>query len=143
MRASVIQLGALTPDQEGPLRAILTQVDALQEQAIAEIIALADNGVDISDFKSRWNDTKSQLQQLTAELFSVNEASQIPDFRARAAGLLAVTQALMDNLDAAKTSGFSHASSMGMLWGLGISAAVATIAFVVWRGKNRRRVRRR
>jgi hypothetical protein len=140
--ATVYQLGALLPEQEVPLKDMLGQIDALQQEALGDIRTLSDEGHNVSSFKTEWDAFMAQSGQLSTE-FTLLDEHHIAAWKGRANAVVSGLMDLLARLGKAKQGGFSIAERSGLMWGFAASVAVAGIAFYVWRGKRRprRRVR--
>jgi hypothetical protein len=140
--ARVFQLGALPPETENPLRDMLAQIDALQQEALADIRTLSDEGHDISSYKAEYDAFETQSAMLGGEFTTLDEG-HIPSWKGRANGVVAGLMDLLNRLGTAKQGGFELAGKKGLLWGLGVAVVVAGTSYFVWQHRRRRRGYRR
>jgi hypothetical protein len=135
--ATVYQLGSLLPEQETPLTNMLAQIDALQQEAIADIRTVSDEGGPASSFKAEYDALAAQVTQLAAEVTILDE-DHIASWQGRANAVVSSLMDLLNRLGKSKQGGFELAGKTGLFWGLSVATAVATAAYFVWTRKTRR-----
>jgi hypothetical protein len=139
--ATVYQLGSLLPEQENPLKDMLAQIDALQQEAIADIRTVADEGGPASSFKAEYDALAAQVTQLAAEITVLDE-NHIASWKGRANAVVSALMDLLNRLGKQKQGGFELAGKRGLFWGLGVATVVAGTSYYVWTHRKRRRGRR-
>jgi hypothetical protein len=103
---------------------------------------LAAEGRNVTGYKATYDAFAAQAVQLAGEL-TVLDDGHIAAWKGRADAVYNGMMDLLNTLGVAKQTGFEFAGKQGLFWGLGVSAAVATTAYLVWRNKKRSRRRGR
>lgn len=142
MRAEVITLGILMPDQQRQAEDDLEILNVLQEQAREDIITLSQHGESVAAEKAEYDALWERASRLAADLVSL-EVEGLYAWRQEAAALEEALRSLVARTVARRRGAPEARALEGLAWGVGALAVAGGLAYLVWQRKGRRRVRAR
>lgn len=138
---SVRMLGAMGPEAQNAVEAHLATLNALEEQVVNDLVLVGRQGANVGDITTSLDLASEQIRVLDAETLTLQD-DDVADWHTRADRVEAALRSMLDKLGAKREGLQERQRFMGLWWGLGVSAGVATLAWYVWRKRRRPRRRR-
>jgi len=133
---TVTTLGVLPPDLHNDLQAQISQLEALQQQVLSDVILTGRQGADITQHKVRVDALSNDISILKAEIDQMDEGV-VPQWKSQAAALYSTAMAQLQELADLRQKTETRGAYSGLLWGLGAAAVVAGIGYGVWRYRRK------
>lgn len=131
------RLGALSPGMQGQIEDRLATLNALEEQVVHDLILVGRQGADVTDTQVQLDVLSEAIVGLDTEVLTMVD-DEAGAWHGRADEVEAALRAMVDELATTRSRLQEGQRFIGLWWGIGVSAAVATTAWYVWRRRRRR-----
>lgn len=137
MRLAMSMLGAVSPQVQAAMEERVGQLEALEEQAINDVVLLGRQGANISRMQEVLDAVNDTIIELRAQIQQFND-DQAESWFSVADQTEVILRSLLQSLGGQRARAAEWARYQGLFWGLGVSAAVVGLAVYVWRKRKRR-----
>ncbi len=131
-------LGVLSPQVQTGLRDHLQVVEDLHAQVLFDLRTIADQGQDPSDFAAEAQEISAAIGEVQADMTTADDTDSAA-LHARVNILEQQARDLITRTSRARQGAVEGQQVTGLLWGLGVAAGVAALAWFVWDRRKRRR----
>lgn len=136
-RGTVTTLGALPPSIQNDLEARVSQLEALQQQVLGDVILTGRQGADITEHKNRVDAMTNDIAVLKAQIQTIDRGA-VPTWQSQAQAVYDRAIAQLKELADLRQQTATRGAISGLTWGLVTAVVVAGVGYGIWRRRRRR-----